>query len=253
VTKLQPRGGFRQGCGKHLRRTGALVGTAIVLAGSGQRAGAQQLTAAGAWTVTSEDEGVGTVRGGELRWQQPVFRDQLLLRLGCTTRAARLELHRARCASTTSRRVTATGSRLERTDQLSTVSLGLGRDARSRANVQLVLFADLLAGRLRARELGRQTRARRTESEPLVGAQAGVDGTWWLSARSPVGLSAGALFGVIKPAGSHGLWRLLAALYVHLFHHATFGGCDGAIHIVPLAPLSLPLFCRLSHFQEHCQ
>lgn len=203
MTKLQPRGGFRQGCGKYLRRTGALVGTAIVLAGSGQRAGAQQLTAAGAWTVTSEDEGVGTVRGGEVRWQQPVFRDQLLLRLAARHAQRGSSYTGSLCIDNIESSYCDRQS-IGRTDQLSTVSLGLGRDARVAQNVQLVLFADLLAGRLRARELGRQTRARRTESEPLVGAQAGVDGTWWLSARSPVGLSAGALFGVIKPAGLTG-------------------------------------------------
>ncbi len=208
MTKLQPRGGFRQGCRKHLRRwfirrSAALVGVLILLTAPGQTAGAQQLTASGAWTATSEDEGVGTVRGGELRWQQPVFRDQVLLRLGAR-HAQRGSSYRGTLCIDNIESSYCDLQSIERTNQLSTVSVGVGRDARVAQNVQLVLFADLLAGRLRARELGRQTRARRTESEPLVGAQAGVDGTWWLSARSPVGLSAGALFGVIKPAGLSG-------------------------------------------------
>ncbi len=203
MTKLQPRGGFRQGCGKHLGRTGALVGTAIVLAGSGQRACAQQLTAAGAWTVTSEDEGVGTVRGGELRWQQPVFGGQLVWRLGARHAQRDLRQLGTLCIEPIASSYCDVQS-IERTNQMSTVSLGLGRDARIAKGVQLLLFADLLAGRLRSREFGQQSRASRTESDALVGAQAGVDGTWWFSEGSPVGLNASALFGVIKPAGLNG-------------------------------------------------
>lgn len=203
MTKLGPRGGFRQDCRQYLGRRGALVGAAIVLAASGQRAGAQQFTASGAWTVTSEDEGVGTVRGGELRWQQPAFQNRLMWRLGA--RHAQRDLRRlgTLCIEPIASSYCDVQS-IERTNQMSTVSLGVGRDAGIAKSVQLLVFADLLAGRLRSREFGQQSRASRTESDALVGAQAGVDGTRWFSARSPVGLNASALFGVIKPAGLQG-------------------------------------------------
>ena len=165
----------------HVAQTGLAFAVASLLAVAPSDAQSLRLTRS---TVVSDvDEGMGTIHTGEL---------QLLLPLRGSRVSARSSLSYGR--TTIDRTATGNGF-LWQDRSLSMFSLGLGADLVQTSRAELQISTDLLLARSRFTDvhlLSRDTRG-------LSGARISVNGTWWVTARSPIGLHAAGSMGMLKP------------------------------------------------------